>query len=843
MGNEPASWLAGASRRRPAVAAAGLLAGGIALCQFLPCWPWVWLIAAAALLLAASLLRRRNAPANAALLAAMIAIGLLAAQIERFQFPGDHIALYTDLGERFAQVELSIDEPPRLEIERVAEVRGLPPKQTARAKVLAVRGKSGWRGASGTILLTVDQFNPRLLAGQRVRVTGMLQRPMSPTNAGEFDHSAWCRAQRILATVRVGHADGVEILDDRGRGILLWLREKTRNLLAMGFTLDRSGDHALLRAFVLGDPDPQMADVERTFVRTGMVHYLSVSGLHVALIGAMVVFACRLMRMRPRISLAAGLAVVLLYGLVALPTWPGWRSILMCAAAVAALWNRRQPDSLQLFAVAIAAILLIHPADLHNGGFQISFAAVLGLLLFGNLAPQSFWTWWQGPDAVTLQSARSRSWLWRRVVSILTAGLIAWLMTMPLVIYHYGQLSAWSVPASLILLPMTILALTAGVLKILLTLCWPSAAHFWAILCTAPILAMRQIVEWLEKVPGAAIPTAIAPVWMLVVYYAVIALALVRWARPALSWVGRLAPVAAGVGLLLWPLLAGGRLATHAPMGGIQITLLSVGPGQCAIVRGPSNHATLIDAGSFTVSDVGRRLITPYLRFEGCTKIDRIILSHGDYDHISAAAEMFETYGRPPVFMSPHFARHAVGNPPAEELLETVGGAASIIRQGDRLDLGEGMTIDVLWPPAQCDMNSNNCGLVLALNFAGRRVIFTADIQEPAERGLLDNAASLPADVLIAPHHGSVEATSGEFLQAVRPKIILASSDRQLTHKQKTFDALASGYREYRTGRYGQLTLSIGADGRMDVDTFVPDQGDAGAKSPEPAGALGLLHR
>jgi len=516
----------------------------------------------------------------------------------------------------------------------------------------------------------------------------------------------------------------------------------------------------------------------------------------------------------------------------------------MCAAAAAALLSRRWSDGLHLFAVAIATILLIHPADLHTGGFQISFAAVLGLLLLGNRVAGKYWIWWRGTDPPTGDDARHPPWLMRLLVAVLIAGLIAWLMIMPLVIYHYGRLNAWSVPASLVLLPLTVAAVLTGIGKILLTLCWPGAAHLWAIVFTAPLLAMRYIVDELDKIPGAAIPTAIPPLWMLLVYYTLIALVFVRRQGVAAWWLRRLGPATAMAALLLWPVIAAATLAgSHAPRQGIRITLLSVGPGQCAIVRGPSNHATLIDAGSFTVSDVGRRLITPYLRFEGCTKIDRIILSHGDYDHISAAAEMFEAYGRPPVLMSPHFARHAVGNLPAEELLETVGRAASIIRQGDRLDLGDGMTIDVLWPPAQCDMNSNNCGLVLALNYAGRRVIFPADIQEPPERELLKNTASLPADVLVAPHHGSSEASTGEFLQAVRPKIILVSSDRQLTHKQKTFDALASGYRVYRTGRYGQLTLSIGADGRMDVETFVPDPSDVGAKSPEPAGALGLLHR
>ncbi|MGD0388937.1 MAG: hypothetical protein ABSC42_08285, partial [Tepidisphaeraceae bacterium] len=167
---------------------------------------------------------------------------------------------------------------------------------------------------------------------------------------------------------------------------------------------------------------------------------------------------------------------------------------------------------------------------------------------------------------------------------------------------------------------------------------------------------------------------------------------------------------------------------------------------------------------------------------------------------------------------------HAVGDAAAEALLRTLdraGRPPTIIHRGDHLDLGNGASIDVLWPPVDCDMNSNNCGLVLKLSFAGETVLFPADIQEPPERELLKHPEQLRADVLVAPHHGSAEITTGDFIRAVHPRYILASNAAKLTHKQKVFDIVAEDYPVYRTSRCGAIDLTIEPSGEIEIQTFL----------------------
>ena len=495
--------------RRPAVLLVGLIAAGMGVADFLPVHLWVWL-GAAAFLLAVAVFVRRGIWRLGLLAGVTFFIGVCAAQIEEFQFSGDSVWVYTSGDERFAELELKIDEPPRVVLPGVGELRSLPAKQTFIVRVSAVKTVAGWRGASGKIAVTVEQPNVEIRAGQVVRAVGMLERPAGAMNPGEFDYAAWCREQRILATFRVGHADGVTIISQGWAGPVVWMREKARHLLALGFEDSRAFDAALVRAFVLGDPDPQLRDLDQKFVRTGTIHYLAISGLHVAIVGAMVLLSFRLLRRPPREAVWAGLGVVLLYGLLAEPSWPGWRSIILCAGATAGILGGRLTDSLQMFALSVGAVLLIHPADLESGGFQVSFAAVLGLVLFSRVVEERFWNWWRGEDHPTVRMDRGivwavLRWIGKAVVSVLVASCVAWGMAMPLIAYHFGQMNLWSVVAGVVLLPLTFVALAAGVGKILLTLCWPSGAHAWAVIAAGPVDLMRRLIEGLDRLPGASI--------------------------------------------------------------------------------------------------------------------------------------------------------------------------------------------------------------------------------------------------------------------------------------------------------------------------------------------------
>ena len=362
--------------RRPAVPIALALITGVACESLLPTWPIVWLILGI-LFLAAAIYKFKRIHQPICLLISLFCCGVAGAQHESFCFAPSHIALFSSDEPKLAELELRIASPPRI-ISATEGFRPLPPKQSARAEVIRVKTKTGWQDATGDVLLTLDQPHPSLAVGQRIGVTGLLQRPPPAMNPGEFDAAIFYRKLRILATVTVPHVDGVSILAPAPFLPLEVLREKARHLLAAGFSRRHALDESVLLALTLGDRDPEMRDVQDDFVHSGTAHLLAVSGLHVLLVAGCVLLFCRLIGLHPRTAVWMMIAVTLFYSLITVPGAPVIRATVLCIAFGISQLSRRSRDGIQVLALCAIGLLIFHPHDLFSAGFQLSFVTVLG---------------------------------------------------------------------------------------------------------------------------------------------------------------------------------------------------------------------------------------------------------------------------------------------------------------------------------------------------------------------------------------------------------------------------------------------------------------------------------
>jgi competence protein ComEC len=821
--------------RRPAVLAAGCFAAGIFAHRCVPALPPAWL-AALSVLVAAGWYVRRPLAGSCLIAAALAVAGLVAAQQGAFYYARDHISAFAGDTPRLAQLELHVDHPPRTLTGPPFGSHPMPPKQVTTATVLSVKTWGGWKPATGQVLVQISEPHPRLEVNQTVRVIGMLQRPAPAMNPGQFDWAAYYREQGILNSVQVSHADNIQILASPGPGWLESLRESVRGLLAVGFTGRDEIDHALLRALLLGDHDPQLRDVQEQFKRTGTGHHLSISGMHVAVLGGFVFAICRLLCLSPRWSAWLMIGFVVLYGLVALPSPPVVRSVVLCVLFGLGVVSRRSTDALQLLALSVLAMLVYHPLDLYNPGFQLSFGTVLGLILFTRPLLRGMR---RDPDAVPFPATRQKpsllatatSSLDRLLVHAFAAGAVAWFVSLPLIAFHFEQLNPWAVVAGIVLAPIVMAALIGGLLKVLLSLLWPGLSGTWAAMAGLPVGWMRRVVDWLAALPAGDVPVPPPPILLLFAFYVLLLPMLWPCHRAGLRWCWRSGRTVALLLIVALPFQVG-FTAGGVGAGTTRVTLLSVGAGQCAVVEPPSGRTVLLDAGSTGMTDLVARCLGPYLRHRRCTSVDTVAVSHPDYDHFSAVAEVVHGYGVREVLTSPRFADQARRSPAAVSLLETLADAhrpPRLVARGQVIPLGRDTSLEVLWPPADETVKGaeNEASLVLKLTHAGGSILFTGDIQESAMAGLLREPLKLRADVLVAPHHGSCEKLTAEFVRAVSPTYIVSSNDRTLTSKQRAFDAvaaavLAADHPLMRTHRCGAITVTFDPLGKPTVTSTVP---------------------
>jgi len=814
--------------RRPAVWVAISLIAGIGLHDVLPAMPLIWLGATVGCVVLSKLVagRRLDRLSSGLLLFACAMLGLGSAQYERFYFASTDLSHFSSDSHRLVQLRIYLPNEPRLRSGTFGQRHTIPPRQVSLVEVREVKTKAGWQPASGSALLQIKKPHPGLSAGQTVELIGLIERPGEAMNPGQFDWQNYYRQQRVSVSIHVSKPDHIVILSsDVPPWITRW-RESVRWLLAAGFSSDQKLDHALVRQLVLGDYDPELRDVREQFRQTGTSHHLAISGMHIAIVGGFIFVLLRGMKVSPARCWIATMATVVVYGTVATPSPPVMRSVLLFVMVTASILLRRRADSVQLLCVAAALMLAVYPLDLFNAGFQLSFGTVLGLLILTPLlvdrlvGDKNFYT--RSEIELMPLPQKAVRWFDDSAIKVVAAGVIAWLVSMPIVAMHFSQLNPWQVPASILLAPLVTLTLIAGVLKILLTVLLPSLASVFAWVVVQCSTLMRWGVGELARFPYSDIPLPAPSIWLAICCWISLALCLWPWRLPSVRWALRLACVGSYIALLALPYVRQRNLSVPGNES-LRITILAVGAGQCVMIEPPGGRSLMIDCGSNSVTDLTNGVVAPFLRDRGITAIDTLLLTHANTDHYSAAAEVAQIYGIREVVAGHGFVEQALPVETGSALLadlELIDAPPRTLDPGDQIPLSRQTKLQVLWPSKGFEGSANDQSSVVRLTHAGRSILFTGDIQRDGMRGLIDSGIDLTSDVLIAPHHGSAEDVTREFIRFVDPKLIVASNDRTLTMKQRDFDRDAGGRPLLRTHRDGAVTLLIDEQGQMTVDRF-----------------------
>ena len=801
--------------RYPALSAAACLMAGIILHEYAPILIALWL-AVAFFMALASLISPWHAAGNFCIAIAIGAAGLAAGQLARFAIADDHLALYLGDSPRVAWMEIRIDETPRL-LRTSESAIPRPPKQVSVAQVMRIAAWDGWRDCRGPALLQFDSPCPDVRAGDRLRVFGLIERPGEAMNPGQFDFAAYYRASGVLGSISIDGPATVTLIQRGSPSLLTRARQQVTSWLDAGFDSRQQEQSAILRALLFGQRDPVMNDAREAFRRTGTSHHLAISGLHIAIIGGLVFGLVRLLGGGPRTSVIAGGITIAIYGMLALPSAPVIRATVLALTFGIGLLFGRRTNGLQLLGVAAVFVLLINPLDLYRAGFQLTFVTVAGLMLFATPLRRAFSRAAGAGDAELLRGSRDHPllrithWIDGRMLKAVAAAAVAWGIAMPLVAVHFEQFNPWAIPASLASAPFVFLSLAVGVLKVLLTALMPGQSELWADIAAAPVTAMLGVIRWFAALPGADVPLPRPPLPLLAIFYGGALFWLLRFPAAGLTWLARSAAPVAALFIFILP------YASTAPVGEqpLRVTVLAVGAGQCIVIETPGGRIAMIDCGSTSLGDVVEKCVAPFLRSRGHTQVDLLVLSHANWDHYGGAAELAGRYGAAEVVVAANFEADARAFASGRRMLDELvhqDRPPRIARAGDVLPLGRQSSLRVIWPPADgAGLSSNDGSLVLRLEHAGGSMLLAGDIQEEGLRRLLalareDSAASprdagdaragtaapeyadwLKADVLLAPHHGSSEVSTGAFVAAVDPQWIISSNGRVLSQKQRRF--------------------------------------------------------
>jgi competence protein ComEC len=603
-----------------------------------------------------------------------------------------------------------------------------------------------------------------LALGDRIRFPARLRPPEPRRNPGGRDAAGLLAARGIALEahalappVRVGPPSPLASLEAGRRRFAALAAE----------TLPRR-EAALVRAIGAGDRDGMEPADEEAFARSGLVHVLSVSGLHLAVVALGAFKAARAVLARceavaaradPRRAAAlVALPIAAVYAVATGASVPALRAAVAAGAGFGGVLLDRELDGASALALAALAILAFEPGAVLDPSLQLSFASVAGLLAGAR------------PLREALPLARREGRLGRAREALLVAvcaSAAATLATAPIVALHFRRVPLAGVLANVAGVPLGSALTIAATLAALASALAPplGVALLWA--CRPLALALLAVAD-VAAAPAWASPGVASPGPALALAACALAFAALR-TRGRL----RLACAAAAAAALLLPGPA--RQLAARWNGELEVVFLSVGHGDAALLRLPDGSAALVDGGGDLLghADPGARDVVPFLRDAGLRSVAAAFLSHAHPDHLLGLPAVHAALGLERLFgpdrEPPADAAAALARLPRMERM----------RRGDRWERA-GVGFEALGPPpGSAAWTENDASLALRVRYGDTVFLFLGDVEAEGERALVaEGGDGLRADVVKVPHHGSGTSSGPALIAATRPRWAVASMAR-----------------------------------------------------------------
>jgi len=822
--------------RTPLVPAALALIGGIVAGRLAPLPDVAWFLWAALAVVASAvcLSRKWTAAAGVSIAAAIFALGAVHLRLDAFRVDEDHVVTYAGRTRTLATLRGRVVSSPS--VYRQGNAMAYPREPVTRFDVAAdaIRTRDGWRGTEGLVAVSVLQEASALRRGQTVELVGWLSRIGPRANPGERDQAAAARRAGKLVAFRVPVAEGAKVLAASSGW---WARRLAdRASLAARGHLSRCASRRealILEALVLGRRDPALTGLREAMAHAGIVHLLSISGMHLGILLGFVYLLCRLATLGPRLSAAAALVCLSGYLLLAEPRSPLLRSAVMAGAVCAGAIVYRHGGALNALAASAGILLVADPQALFSPAFQLSFTIVAGLVVLSRpLGDVLFGRWVRERGLMVFRREhRVRRWLYYNAANWAMGGatmsLLAWLLAAPLAAYHFGLFSPYGAVLTALAVPLVVAALVPTMVSLALAWFVPNLSHAIGRAGAAGAAGLAAFVEAIEQLPGLHVELRPVTVPWVAACYAGITVVVFHRRIPR----GR-AVACAAAGLVLALTVHTQRAAP--PANAAELHVLAVGAGQCAVLTTPGGTTCLLDAGSTGRADCGERILAPFIRHGRLRPPTIATISHANADHYNALGSVVRRGWLDRVVLSEYFGRGDLGAGAGAietflAMLRTGGVRTERLGAGRTIRLDARTVIEVLWPPAgKGELSANDRSLVLKVTCDGRSVLVPGDLSEVGQTGLLASGRSLRSDVLIMPHHGAWSKTLPAFLEAVSPRHVVVSAGHAPRPPVSAgpaarafYENLARDERYHCTHDQGYIHVRFGGEG-VSVEPYRP---------------------
>lgn len=670
---------------------------------------------------------------------------------------------------------------------------------------------------SGTSITTIYSDTLNLNYGDEIKVTGKIDLPPDAPNPNEFSYKSFLEKKGIFTLISIYESKNLNVIQKETLKDFHYYIIKNKNKILTVFYNNMPKESAtFVSSLVFGSKSVAVPKyIQEEFTNTGLSHVLAASGMQVTLITGMGIFLITFFGINEILGVILIALALLFY--MALTDFPPsiLRAGLISFFMLFAFIKKEQVDSLKILLAIVFLLLVIDPLMIHDIGFQFSVLATFALIYASKILSKK----------MTLVPY----FLADTFAIIISAQLFV----LPLQLYYFRQFSLLFLPANLIASLFVDLLTYFSIFTLTIGLVIPWAGFLLGKILYYMISVFLAIVEKLAGFSYGIIYVSTPSIALVVIFYALLVF-FIEYLKE-----GELTKTSLKKANLLIPivvfLLSSGFYSYEKfeAYGKLTISYINVGQGDSTLIQTPEGKNILIDCGQYSEREIngrkiifnaGERYILPFLKHNGVNKLDVLVLTHPDSDHIGGATNIIENLPVKEIWDSGQKDDSKMYSMLFETILKKAIPLKTVNKNETYEEKNLALKVINQIETNNTDQKSynNNNAIVLKLDYKEKSFLFTADIEKEEEKTLLENETDIRADVLKVAHHGSKSSSTQDFIAKVKPSIgVISVGKNNLYHhpSPSVLDTLSQNQiKIFRTDQNGGVIVK--SDGKtLNIET------------------------
>ena len=624
-------------------------------------------------------------------------------------------------------------------------------------KVKIVNSKNSAR--NGTKLYIRVNKKANIEVGDMLLINGTYLEPDVARNERGFNYKEYLKTLEIYGTVEINHYKVIK----KGRiNKLILYTARLKEILKSNISkvIKKAENKNLLIAMILGDTEDLSEELKTDFLNSNLYHILSVSGGQVSniIIGITILF--RLLKIHKKIMDVLCIVILIEFMFLTGLTPSIIRACIMCIISLISGLIIRRYDIANSLGISLLIILINNPFAINSLSVLLSYFGFLGIIVLGSF---------------TIKEVNKviKNNILRYILNIVISSVAAQIFIFPIILYIFGTISLTFIFSNLLIIPLSTVITIIG---LFIMICPLQIFGF-----VEPLIELTiNIVGFFSNIGISKIYCIIPNIKEIITYYVMSLYLYYMLRRDYIYKIKHFFRKYKKIIVIILLLSIGTSYIYKNIQKDLYINFIDVGQGDSTLITTQFNKKILIDGGGSefgSIFDVGEKTLLPYLLKKKIHKLDYVIISHFDSDHVGGILTILEELNVKQVLI-PKQVEYSENYNKFLDIIKKRNIKIKIVEEGNTINIDKNTYLDILWPEEKqiTDNVLNNNSLIVRLCYKNFKMLFTGDIEAIAEQRLLqkyENTEKLTADILKVAHHGSKSSSIAEFLEKVNPRIAL----------------------------------------------------------------------